>query len=952
MTLKDAKPGRYKPKCSKCAGRFGLTVAIDAGRAPVVEKLAQTPAAERVGQAASALPAFDETLVPESLPRPVLTAPEVTLPALGGVGIPVCGPRSAAAVEATSPGVVATSGNIEATLAPPLTSVAVDFEATAAPLPSLRSSGDSANAEASAQRAPRAAREATAPQRARDATRLESHRGELSEEPLPEVLGGYKLLKELGRGAMGAVYLARQLSLDRNVALKLIQAQWAQNPVFIARFTREAYAAAQLTHHNVVQIYDLGVEAEINFFSMEFVKGISLADLVAQKGQLEPEEAVGYILQAARGLSFAHNHGMVHRDVKPANLILSEHGVVKVADLGLVKTPQFREEAATAEGLLAHGLNAGSSLAAATAEVTMANTAMGTPAYMAPEQAEDASGVDHRADIYSLGCTLYVLLTGRPPFEGASALEVITKHRTQPIVRPEAIVKDIASELSEVVLKMVAKQPDNRYQNLTEVIRALEAIMGIRSSLFSPSDEEVNVLARCAQQFNHAPLVRVRSLVPIAFLAAWSGLLPVLLMAGLASSLAWALAGTVGAMGVAAVVAYFVVDGVADRTALFDRVRSYLLSLRFSDWLTAAGGMLLSVLVLWLFGWLLPAMVGIALGGAAGAAAYLFVDRQLARSRHAARNKAEELIKSLRLKGIDEAAIQQCIVKYSGEPWEEFFESLFGYDAKLRARQEFVAAEQRYRSRKFRGWRDGIIRAIDGRLRQQQELRERKHLSKVEEKNLQAQGVEANEARREAIRRAEALLEEARQPSAESPATSTDPKVIAAAKRDRQLKMLAAARSGAAARERRRVPDVLVVGPLAFLLSGKLRFLVGALLLAGCVMWMSQNGISAQVSRVAASEASHSDKALGVLGTFVNVVRGNQPTEPLALPVVGRYFNSFAPGIAGLILLVLGLFRGWKMSLFAWPAALLALFWPGAIGYSIAGTLAAGGLAWGRTDDE
>src|SRR5262249_28228370 len=152
---------------------------------------------------------------------------------------------------------------------------------------------------------------------------------------VPSTLGGYRVVRELGRGAMGAVYLARQVSLDRNVALKVIQSRLASNPTFIARFTREAYAAAQLSHPNVVQIYDLGCDGETYFFSMEFVEGESLGSLVKRAGKLDGESALRYILQAARGLKFAHDQGLVHRDIKPDNLLLSKHGLVKIADLGL-----------------------------------------------------------------------------------------------------------------------------------------------------------------------------------------------------------------------------------------------------------------------------------------------------------------------------------------------------------------------------------------------------------------------------------------------------------------------------------------------------------------------------------------------------------------------------------------------------------------------------------------
>ncbi len=234
---------------------------------------------------------------------------------------------------------------------------------------------------------------------------------------------------------------------------------------------REAYAAAQLTHHNVVQIYDLSSSGQTNFFSMEFVEGRSLAEVVDKQGRLPPAEAIGYTIQAARGLEFAHRHGMIHRNVKPANLLLNDQGIVKVADLGLVKTPQLLESEGDQPPA---GDRAGVSLADARANVTIANVAMGTPAYMSPEQAENAAGVDHRADIYSLGCTLYALLTGQPPFQGATVLEVITRHKTAPVVRPDALVKGLPPGLSEIVLKMVAKNPGQRYQTLGEAIGDLE----------------------------------------------------------------------------------------------------------------------------------------------------------------------------------------------------------------------------------------------------------------------------------------------------------------------------------------------------------------------------------------------------------------------------------------------------------------------------------------------
>src|SRR5205085_2799317 len=232
------------------------------------------------------------------------------------------------------------------------------------------------------------------------------------------------------------------LSLDRNVALKVMKPEWAKDATFVARFTREAYAAAQLTHHNVVQIYDFGEDAGTNFFSMEFVDGQTLAGLVREKQKLDVEEAVGYVLQAARGLKFAHDQSLIHRDVKPENLLLNRQGIVKVADLGLVKTPGVAD-ADEPTGAAAPATGGGRASAAGSSQITQLNVAMGTPAFMAPEQARDAAHVDHRADIYSLGCTLYDLVTGRPPFEGRTAMEVITKHMSEPIVPSGAGVKRV-----------------------------------------------------------------------------------------------------------------------------------------------------------------------------------------------------------------------------------------------------------------------------------------------------------------------------------------------------------------------------------------------------------------------------------------------------------------------------------------------------------------------------
>ena len=365
-------------------------------------------------------------------------------------------------------------------------------------------------------------------------------------------LGGYRIIKELGAGGMGSVYLAKQISLDRSCALKTIRAKWAQNPPVIARFIREAYAAAQLTHHNVVQIYDLGVDGNTNFFSMELVSGGSLDDQLKAKGKLPPKLAATLILQASRGLKFAHDHGMVHRDIKPANLMMTSDGMVKVADMGLVKT-QSADELSSDEETDVQSMV----LASARSQVTAIGSSMGTPAYMSPEQSADATNVDKRADIYSLGCTFYALLTGKPPFDGNTLLEIITKHRVEKIVRPERIITGLPTVLGDVIEKMTAKNPDDRYQDLEDLIQDLEIYLELREDTSNAkiqhhssdmdeiersrekensgenvpkstgantqsilSSEQVGLLQIATKRFNGSPLLLVRRFTPMG----WYGL--------------------------------------------------------------------------------------------------------------------------------------------------------------------------------------------------------------------------------------------------------------------------------------------------------------------------------------------------------------------------------------------------------------------------------------------
>ncbi|MBI1900879.1 MAG: serine/threonine protein kinase [Planctomycetia bacterium] len=911
ITLKGARPGRYTPRCAKCGEKF-LLVVPDGGADPTAAKLPASAGASGAAETVAPPAGAGGKTVAAASPSPgsATTGFDVTLPAEGAAG-----PRAAA--EASRADAKSRAG-VEETL-PSVAGPAVQTSAAA--------------------RAGSSKREATDAGLARSPTVADGSKPVSAERrpgEVPPVLGGYRIVRRLGQGAMGAVYLARQMSLDRDVALKVIQPQWTSNAAFVARFVREAYAAAQLTHHNVVQVYDMGSEGNLHFFSMEFVRGESLADLIARESRLDTEVAVGYVLQAARGLKFAHDHGMVHRDVKPANLLLNQEGIVKVADLGLVKTPgqddtigddgqeapprrRSREEGGSAVAELAH------------TEVTLHRVAMGTPAYMAPEQATDAARVDHRADIYSLGCTLYVLLTGKPPFEGSTAVEVMSKHKSEPVVRPDAIVKRIPKELADITLKMVAKKPSDRYASLDDVIRDLEKFLGVQPlGTFSPREEHLQVLESSVQGFNAQALAKLRPLVALVYILAC---LAVFLIGGLI----WRpLAGAALGMIAGGVLSYFLYAGWRERTFLFDKTRAMLFAARITDWLTMAVGALLAAAALYVLGALLGFIAGAIVGALCGIAFYYLIDRRLAAQRAEAALAMENLLKTLRLKGLDEVSLRGFVARFSGDNWEEFYETLFGYEAKLQARDAW-GQQQGRRRKSFRAWRDPMVRWIDGRLLARRQNKDRKMLRKVQVASLQAQGIPAAEAQRRAENMAQSIVEQAAELRAEQARPKTDE--TPEAKRARIKAMLAAARRGEGDPQKTATFAErlgLIVAPL----SAKARFLAGALLLAGCVLWAHQNQLlptstkeAEEMQRSAAKTLVEMGKTAAATGEIPHAPKNGAATKPLALSVVPAFvtgfFDSFNAGIAGALLLFsAGFCPGYKHAFFAWPAAAVALLGP------------------------
>lgn len=266
-------------------------------------------------------------------------------------------------------------------------------------------------------------------------------------------LGDFELKRKLGQGGMGAVYLAHQISLDRPCALKIMSKELAAKPGFVERFKREARSMAKVDHPHVVTCYAVGEEGGHHYVAMELMDGKSMQDWANQVGALSVADALLVTIVCGEALHYAHEKNMVHRDVKPDNILVTKKGVVKVSDLGLAKAVDEEDLALTQSG-----------------------TGLGTPHYMAPEQARNAKHVDRRCDVYALGCTLYYLLTGKTPFKGESLVELIQSKVKGQFTPPRQINKNIPDKLNLIIEKSMMVDANHRYQSCGEFVKDLESL--------------------------------------------------------------------------------------------------------------------------------------------------------------------------------------------------------------------------------------------------------------------------------------------------------------------------------------------------------------------------------------------------------------------------------------------------------------------------------------------
>lgn len=270
-------------------------------------------------------------------------------------------------------------------------------------------------------------------------------------------LGSYRLLRPLGKGGMGVVYLGEHHVMKKLMALKILPPEATKDSRRIARFKEEARACAQLEHKNIVNAYDFAEAGGKLYIVMEFVDGIDLQHVIHRDGVMSVADAIDALTQAAEGLAHAHERGIIHRDIKPSNLLLRTDGVVKVSDLGLARIGWAGDEGREKSRLT------------------------GTADFVAPEQAINSNAVDARADIYSLGCTVFYLLTGRSPFDGDTVAKRLAKHQTAAVPDVRAFRKDCPAAFAELIMRMMAKRPDDRPKSAVELLAQLRRLAGVPS---------------------------------------------------------------------------------------------------------------------------------------------------------------------------------------------------------------------------------------------------------------------------------------------------------------------------------------------------------------------------------------------------------------------------------------------------------------------------------------
>lgn len=346
------------------------------------------------------------------------------------------------------------------------------------------------------------------------AKRIRTH---VEERKNTQKIPGYQLLGMLGKGAMATVYKAKQVSLNRIVAIKVLPKRLSDNPEFVERFYKEGQAAARLSHNNVVQAIDVGStpDGQFHYFVMEYIEGKTLYDImqpppVGEGRTFSETEALEIMIQITDALVHAHQRGLIHRDIKPKNIILTPQGVAKLTDLGLARAVDDKEAAESEAG-----------------------KAYGTPYYISPEQIRGDVDIDYRADIYSLGATLYHLVTGHPPFEADTPSAVMHKHLKQRLIPADHVNQALSAGIGEIIDVCMAKKRDERYQKTSDLVEDLKAVRDHQPPIHAHRAVDLDSLSKLEET---GKTVDLAPEAPESAPTSWGSSLTILILSGLVIS--------------------------------------------------------------------------------------------------------------------------------------------------------------------------------------------------------------------------------------------------------------------------------------------------------------------------------------------------------------------------------------------------------------------------------
>jgi len=761
----------------------------------------------------------------------------------------------------------------------------------------------------------------------------------------PRLLGKYVMLKLLGKGPRGPAFLARALGLGPPDVLKLGEpARWA-DPVFRAWFTREAFTAAQLGHPNLVAIRELGTDRGFSHAAVEYVEGLSVTELLSERSRLEPYQAAVVILQAARGLRAAHEQGLWHRDVKPQNLRLDSFGLVKVDDLGLEMTPSLAA-ALGARQSKGSGQTDGSSSVASIARQRSDRAGadpviamVGTPAYVAPEQAADPLAIDGRADIYALGGTFYSALTGRPPYPGETAVELIRQHQEDSLVPPGEFVSLLPRSLADIIKTMMAKRPEERYPNMKVVVDVLEEALGLKSESARAALENARQEVQQAAATLEASAARkLRFRIVALGLGIWATFVLLLLNLRVVSA-------ALGVLGLGALTGLAVLfsSAITHRSELLSKVSQAVLGGGFRSWLIAATIPVVAAAALWIWGGFLPSFV-LCCAAAVAAAFHHSLDQPVAAEREAALARLRDCLKRLRARGHEEVVLQDLVANHGGRGWQALFERLFGRRAlpATLARREHDGIGGRSRSVSLR---EALLTLLEKRLEARRDQHHQRLLEAVEEGRLEAAGVNLLTVRRKARRISKALVVTAAEWRDEQRLLAPVERSLASATRPLVQRLQVAALRPEPVLE----PHEVQTRPLfrrldlaASLVLGRgLRFLLGVVLLGLFAFWLDAKGIltgrqvrdqAVEIYQVAHRAATAADPGILRELRWDLSVEWKRLLEPVDVPWLRESLGMQIPGAnlaASGVLLLVSVLSGRKLTgLLALLGATLALFGP------------------------